>query len=176
MVHIARRRPPALGVLALMAFLGGCLGGGHPSDADLRQKFAAKQADFERVVGLLRVDATMTRVAPDFLRATGHWDAAAQGWIEDAAITPMRWEEYRALFRRLGVEQGVGANEKRTYVQFMISNEGLSIGGSSKGVAYCESPPEPLVENLDTPQRPGKAGAAYVRLTERWYLYFEWMN
>ena len=70
-------------------------------------------------MSMLADDSRMTRITPDFLWTEGSvaWPRPESQW----GISRVRWDEYKSLFRRAGLDEGALGGGK--------SNETLSIPG-----------------------------------------------
>ena len=117
-------------------------------------------------------DKQLGRVAPDFTRPD---DPAKIG------VSPERIARYRKLLSSARVSSGIEGYGPKGEVLFHVSSRGLSISGSSKGIVWCEKPPEPprlLLDDLDAylaktfPGQP-KSFTAYQRIEGNWYLYYD---
>jgi hypothetical protein len=145
----------------------------HVPDALLRANFAAHRPAFERLLAMARQDRRFFRVAHG-------WVGAHDLSNEDAArlLTPARWAAYRRLFREADLPEGMSIPPGEAgLVLFFSSAQGL-LGGSIKGYAYAEAPPEPQVASLDDPRQlhfpPGESlERRFVPLAEGWYLFYE---
>jgi len=95
---------------------------------------------------MAKEDSNMVRIAKDFT------------WTKDNAMFPRpkselgitneRWEKYKSLFYKLGLEAGI-LNYQPDRVELISSTEGLLTGGSSKGYIYLENVPDRLETSLD---------------------------
>ena len=150
-----------------------------PSDKSLAQRFNRHRSEFETLVRMLQEDADVIRIADDFTRLKDNW-----GWPRPESqwgVSRNRWNEYRKLFRRVGLRAGLQKDAVGN-VYFMAFTEGLALHGASKGFVYCGSVGNPddvflpcsehhesgLVERT-----PGR-GSSYRRLKENWYIFEDW--
>ncbi|MCB9653762.1 MAG: hypothetical protein H6729_06490 [Deltaproteobacteria bacterium] len=88
-----------------------------------------------------------------------------------------RWDEYRRLFRTLGIERGATRESEEEgaeaiYLPTKIAPRG-AVDSEEKGfVIYGPRPPDPLFTSLDSPPPPAYyAIAIYAPLKDHWYLY-----
>ena len=143
---------------ATLVLLLGC---GHPSDADLIERFRDKRSEFESLVRMAREDAeTVGTITPRYLSPSG-------------ALSNDRWAEYRSLFEELDLEGGL--NTGTSTVEIFASVRGFAFGGSDKGYLYSDRPPGKLYDSLD--DMPGHTESlvpSYRRIDENWYLYYMW--
>jgi hypothetical protein len=112
------------------------------------------------------VDDTVVRVAPTFTFPEN-----------PTGLSDERWDEYRALFRKLGSSNGICRYEKEHpgVVYVLYSDQGLAVGGSSKGYAYSPYPLEPTYESLDrSPTDLASNDYAYKRIDDHWYIFYTW--
>ncbi len=145
----------------------------HPTDSSLIANFEANEADFNRLVQMCEEDANMVRIAPEFLWRTDHagWPRPESEW----GITRERWDEYRKLFKKVDLDNGL-VNYQPDLIHMFASNKGLLTGGSSKGYAYSIKTPALIADVLDNYefQPPHKdIEVVYRRIKGNWYLYFE---
>jgi hypothetical protein len=76
-----------------------------PTDAELNQRLADHRKEFEQLVVMAEADKEVIRIAPDFTCTT-----TSTAWPRpdsELGFTPQRWDEYRHLFRALGIEAGI---------------------------------------------------------------------
>ena len=73
------------------------------TDAALKRLFVAHRTDFDKLVAMATEDARLTRIAPDFT-----WLDDDVAWPrKNGGISKQRWDEYRRLFHRVGVSEGI---------------------------------------------------------------------
>lgn len=161
-------------LLFSLVLLGGLIGQGcllgdrpHPSDDKLVANFEANEAEFNRLIEMCKEDSNMTRIADDFLWRVDHagWPRAESDW----GITRERWNEYKKLFKKVGLDNGL-VNQGKIILLF-ANNRGLLTGGSSKGYAYLSEPPRRTFDSLD--HSDDHEGIDFRPLKGNWYLYFE---
>ena len=148
---------PKLLFCGLFAFwvlsLDGC---NLPSDAKLLSKFKENRSGFGRLAIMSEQDSDLKtlslRVPPP--RDVTHTDSGLQ--------------EYKTLFRKLGLKDGfVRRDDFPTVVFSRAECEGSAIIHDCKGFAYSEKPLAPIQESLDAP--PPKV--AFKQLADNWYLF-----
>jgi hypothetical protein len=155
-------RPAAL---VMCLFLAGC--GAHPSDESLRQRFFQDEASFDKLVRMAQDDPQMTRIAPGFTWPTG----------KEVPFSTQRWGEYCDLFKKLGINDGIGRLDKQSGLMLIVNSTGIVGRGTAKGYAYSKKQLEPIVDSLDNPMpRPcvgQKDCIAFKPLKNNWYLFYE---
>jgi len=154
-------------LLILLFFITGC-DSPHPSDDALRRNFEKHEAEFDRLVQMCQEDSEMVRIADNFT-----WTKQSAAWPRpesDLGFSRDRWDEYRTLFRKVGLDNGLVSNQPDLVVLF-ASHRGIVPAGSSKGYAYYLKTPITLVDSLDA-DKPSN-GKAFMRLKGNWYLYLE---
>ena len=147
--------------------------GRHPSDEKMIAEFYRYRPEYEHLLQMLREDPGLGRVGDDFTRPANFFsgDSAYTG----SPPTGERIAEYHAVFDRLSLVAGIEGYDDKSYVSFIRSVRGLSISGSSKGIAYSEKNPELVVENLDEYWSPtGRSFTAYRRIEGNWYLWLDY--
>ena len=150
----------------LLLTVGGCGKSSHPTDDALLRNFASHEADFERLLTMIRADKKLQRVDDTWTRPE---DPSTIG------ITPERIRSYRALFSTLGIPRGFYAFHDPEHFTFLSSTRGLSVSGSAKGYAYLAQRPNLVVTNLDAYwSADGRSFTAYRHIKGSWYLYFDY--
>jgi hypothetical protein len=136
----------------------------HPTDRDMLATFQRHRAEFDRLRDMILQDHGLLRVDP---RSTSPEDPSQIG------ISRSRIAEYRALLNELGLSGGIAISEDRTTIELTASTEGFVTLGSEKGYAYSKRvDPRYVVDDLDAMSSAGN-GAAWRRIDDGWYLYFE---
>jgi len=168
--------------VALMLAAGGILSFGaacgHTSDRSLASNFYRNQASFSRLLQMAATEKSVVRIDPRFTCCPPVYAdplVPQQGPPNEGRLSGPRWEEYRALFRELGLKDGI-SKLGGGRVAFLASSVGIVNRGSSKGYLYSKAPPAPLIESLDD-RSPGPCSVqrdcdVYKRLTGNWYLFF----
>lgn len=143
----------------------------HPSDQELEANFFKNEADFDALVRMAQADPKVVRLAPDFnwLDHTAAWPRPESEW----GLSNERWDEYRKLFRKLGLPTGI-SNLQPDGVMLFASSRGLVTGGSTKGYAYFLEDPPHIVDSLERASFKDSR-IAYKRLRGHWYLFY-WVN
>jgi hypothetical protein len=154
--------------IALAAASCGLLGS-LPSDAELEAVFAQRRAQFETLAAMAEENHSVVRIAPDFT------------WLQDNVAWPRpdsqlgfsreRWDQYRNLFRELGLEAGVARTQDYPDVLFLIaSSKGLVTGGSDKGYVLSRATLPSEDRSLDAVPRENGV-PLFKHLEGGWYLY-----
>lgn len=145
----------------------------HTSDEILLKTFRENRADFELLARMAKQNSNMVRIADNF---TWTKDSAAFPRPEsELGITNERWEEYKRLFRKLGLTNGI-LNYQPDKIYFTASSQGLLTGGSSKGYAFLREEPALLsdsLDNYDFNNSKKETNFVFRRLEGNWYLYYE---
>lgn len=143
----------------------------------LAGQFKRDANSFDTLRKMAQSDLNLTRIARDFtwLRDKSNWPR------EDVGLTGARWAEYRGLFEKLHIQEGiVRTADFPGAIFFIVKSKGLCVAGSSSGYVYSELPLGPVTKSpataLDAEVRshPGQ-GYAYVfrLLTPNWYAFYE---
>jgi len=150
-----------------------------PSDQTLTKQFNKHRGELETLVSMTQQDSAVSRIAYDFI-----WRQDSVAWPRPQSewgITEDRWNEYRSLFRKIGL--GAGLNKDgQDDIYFISHTEGTVVSGSSKGFVYCrktvpaESRYLPCNEQRDSGKSEDEKGngSEYRRLAEHWYIYSDW--
>lgn len=136
----------------------------HPSDEEMVANFSNHRTEFELLRQMIIRDKGLRGV--DNKRVLLN--------VESKGIPQKRIEEYRALFRKLGLQGGVGASSDRTHISFISFFSGWVTHNSEKGYLYTEKAPEStrLVNNLDS-FKAHESRSGLRQIENNWYLYYE---
>lgn len=147
---------------------------GTPSDGGLQKEFFQHEAEFDKIAQMSNQDWHVVRITSGFT-----WLDTDAGWPrKDIGFSQQRWDEYKRLFRKLGL--GGGLSRRRDYPNSVFLNVVGSgvLGGTDKGYAYSPQPLSPILQSLDDPlpahlfDSHGHA-IAFRLLTRNWYIYRE---
>ena len=169
-------------LILLLALMTACdpfnLDKPHPSDDELIRNFQKNEADFNKLVTMSNEDSKVIRIAPDFTRLENNW-----AWPRpesELGFSKQRWDEYRTLFNKLGLQSGISRerDSESTIIFLTASSKGMTFRGSSKGYAYSEQELSPVFDSLNQnpvdPQKRQKHGVAYRKIKDHWYLSYDW--
>lgn len=152
-----------LNLLALQAFLISCRSRVE-SDVRLSRLLDENASDFNQILEMLSQDRHIQRIDFDFVTL----DTGAFWKQGDPDFSQKRWEEYRVLFRKIGLQNGIGRqNGDSPVVFFYAMCRGSAITRDCKGYAYSEKALLPTKNDLDH-EAPG---VTYKRLSDGWYLF-----
>lgn len=143
----------------------------------LSENFVRDATELERLRAMVQVDSKLTRIAPDFtwLNNNTKWPR------EDVGISEGRWNDYRSLFTRLSLSEGVLKSEDfPEAVFFIVTAKGLCTGGTSSGYVYSTRKLNVATKSIDATLReesrkdPAKHYAyAFRALKGNWYSFYE---
>ncbi|MHB8539856.1 MAG: hypothetical protein ACYDCD_02790 [Candidatus Acidiferrales bacterium] len=146
-------------------------------DPGLLANFDHNFDEFQELLRMARQDSHLIRIADDFT-----WLDSSSKWPRtDIGLSPKRWNEYRSLFEKLSLPEGIVRTADFPGAVFFIARvRGLCTGGSSAGFVYStgalastmESPSKAL--DAEARQNP-KQHYAYVfkPLKPNWYAFYE---
>lgn len=143
----------------------------------LQDSFARNIDAFEILRKMTEKDANVIRIAPDFT-----WLVSSSAWPrEDLGFSKGRWDEYRALFKKLALAEGVVRTKDFPETVFFVARaRGLCTGGSSEGYAYSTKPLSPLTESpkegliAEMEKNANKHHAFVFRpLGGNWYAFYQ---
>jgi hypothetical protein len=150
-----------------------------PSDEVLTKQFNKHRGELETLVSMTRQDSIVSLIAYDFIerRDTVSWPRPRSEW----GITENRWNEYRNLFRKIGLGRELIKDEQGD-IYFVFHSDGSVVTGSSKGLVYCPTTVAtasrylPCTEQRDSGKSEDEKGngSEYRRLADRWFIYSEW--
>lgn len=136
-------------------------------DSKLKAVFYGNRDDFNKLVLMSQQDRRVTRI--DFGFTIMDTDSGPK---RNVGLSEDRWQEYRVLFRKLGITGGLERPEAfPSAVLFYAHCEGSAIDADCKGFAYSERPLLPIATNLDKP----RYGDVFEPLGQNWYL-FRWVS
>ena len=136
------------------------------SEESLRSKFEKNFETLCEIHEMLKKDAHLVRVAPDFTRLVDDWSWPRPK--EKVGLSEVRWNTYRSLFEKAGIRDGI--QRDGPYVWFFVSAVGLSVTGASRGYVYTEEKPSRSIARLDDFH---EDDVAFIPLRCNWYL-FQW--
>jgi hypothetical protein len=150
-----------------------------PSDTSLTRQFFQREDDMNRILAMMNQDVQMNRIALDFL-----WKEDNAGWPRPEAqwgISLERWNEYRALFEKVGSQAGIIRRERSSDVMIDMWGAGIVPSGTSVSYLHCGSPGNGLEHTEPPCLKRDTAGSGqyrrlsyrYTRLTDDWYIYQE---
>jgi hypothetical protein len=120
-------------------------------------------------------DVQLTRIDPAWLMTRDHQYLT---YSPETGITEQRWDEYRRLFARNGITQGIQRDPETGDAFIIVGSFGLLDSGYSNGYLYCGPGPSHRYEPCATsrafgehPYAPGDEEYSYRRLADRWYAY-----
>lgn len=147
--------------------------GDHPSSATLIQQWRDHRQELEETLHMFLADKELGRVAPTFTRPEAP---------STVGVSVERIARYRTLLKSAGISDGIEGYGRKDDIWFRVSDRGLSISGSAKGIVWCSKPPQSpkiLVDDLDGYLKkmfPGHHNSftAYQRIDGNWYLYYDY--
>ena len=143
----------------------------QPGDAILEANFKQHESDLELLLEMSNADKKVVRISSDFT------------WLDNNAAWPRpeselgfsieRWDHYRTLFRKVGLEGGINREQSGEVIYFIVSSKGLTTHGTVKGYAFSAKQLTPIVDSLDDVTRfPKGQSVVFKKLKEHWYVYY----
>jgi hypothetical protein len=142
-----------------------------PTDARLEQVFSDNESDFKRLVHMAYVDEHVIRIAPGFtwLENDVNWPRASS----EIGFSEERWNEYRRLFEKLNLDNGLARYTDSVYL--FASSSGQVTGGIGKGYVYSMAQQHPQYDSLDNLKLSSVNGnRAFKKIRDDWYLVLQW--
>jgi hypothetical protein len=146
-------------------------------EAELETHFGPNSDALDELRVMAEQDSHLIRIAADFtdLDNKSAWPR------EDIGITEARWDEYRSLFQKLSLQEGIVRTEDFPGAIFFVAvAKGMCTGGSSAGYVYSTQELSPTsdtpTETLDKEPRniPGQYYAyVFKQLKPNWYVFYE---
>lgn len=149
----------------------------HPPDSRLIANYQSHEADFQKMIRMVKDDSNVVRISPDFtmLGDNYKWPRPES----ELGFTKERWEEYRQIFRKLELEDGVAwytIKKGPVLLLASVKSRASNSGGSTKGYAFSTEPLSPVLESLDDVRFDGTTRhpklPVYRKITDNWYLYY----
>src|ERR1700686_4756457 len=148
-----------------------------PSIETLESRFPRQRRDLETIVSMSDRDAQLTRIDPNWLQTREHQYLQ---YSPETGITRERWDEYRLLFVRNDITQGIQRDPESRDAFIIVKSVGLLNRGNSNGYLYCGPGPHhryPPCSSLqpsgEHPYSPGDEAYSFRKLADRWYAYSE---
>lgn len=152
-----------------------------PTTAELARKFGERQAMLEQLRSMAKADGEFSRITRAYVTvaATGKTESSRKAFLTD------RWRQYRDLFGRAGVRDGL-SQDAAGDVFFVAGGDGLVRAGHATGYLFCvepgstasaHSPYQPCtMAHAEAGERkfllkPRVAGYAFQKLAEHWYVF-----
>jgi len=143
----------------------------------LEARFTRDADVLDRLRRMAEQDLHLSRIAPDFT-----WLDTSTKWPRDhIGLSQERWNEYRSLFGRLSLPEGIVRTEDFPGAIFFVARvRGLCTSGSSAGYVYSAKPLTPTVEspveslNAEARASPSQHYAyVFKALKAGWYAFYE---
>jgi hypothetical protein len=152
-----------VGILAVVSclLLVGC---NLASDAKLKRAFDENRDDFDKLLNMSRQDVHVTQIGfvTTALVNDDSWPR------KDVGLSETRWDEYRRLFRKLGIKEGISHRNDLPSAVFLAADcTGSAVDIDCKGYVYSEMPLRPVKYNLDELA----PGLFFKPLSGNWYLF-----
>lgn len=146
-------------------------------DPKLLANFDQNADEFANLVAMIEQDTHLIRIASDFtwLDSNSKWPRTNIG------LSAERWNEYRSLFKKLSLSEGlVRTADFPGAIFFIARSRGLCTGGSSSGYVYSTNVLKPVTQSpakdLDAEARenPNRYYAyVFKPLKPNWYAFYE---
>ena len=143
----------------------------QPSDAILESNFKQHESDLELLLEMSNADNRVVRISSDFT-----WLANNAAWPRpesELGFSQESWDQYRTLFRKVGLESGITREKSGEVVYFIFSSKGLVPHGTEKGYTFSKKELSPTVDSLDDFTRfPKGQRVMFKKLKEHWYMFY----
>ena len=137
----------------------------HRLDSELIADFHSHKVEFESLISMIQGDRLITRIDDDW---TAPSDPSTVG------VSKARVDEYRNIFKRLGIARGFAVTANRGEIRLLVSCQGMVTRGSSKSFVYFKHPPKVVISNLDSFTKDDGTDGTWLRhIQGRWYLEFD---
>lgn len=148
-----------------------------PSMETLQSRFPKQRKDLETILAMSNQDKHLLRIDPTWLMDDAHHQYMQ--YDPASGITLTRWNEYRKLFSRNNITQGIQREPGSDDAFIMVKSEGLLDRGISNGYLFCgPRPVHRYAPCLNSSARgkhvvTGEAdeGYEFIRLDGGWYAF-----
>jgi hypothetical protein len=120
-------------------------------------------------------DSEMAVIDPTWLEFQGRSNSSQNVAI---GISPARWEEYRRIFRRNKITQGIRRYQAGGDAFIIVRSIGILDNGSSNGYLYCApgaehwyAPCTSREEHEKLDWDGGNEPYEFIKLADHWYAY-----
>jgi hypothetical protein len=174
-MHVVVRPKLILAVYcSLLMIVFGCnrSAPGDSSDAQLEIRLIKYRTDFDQLIKMADEDRGVARIAEKFYKLNSNNSSPI---FEPADMfSRTRWDQYRKLFQRLDLKNGLMRLPEYPNVIFLVPFENVLIQWGSesydKGFAYSPQPLSPSMDSLDNPN-PIRQKNTFKHLMGNWNLY-----
>jgi hypothetical protein len=144
---------------------------------ELLANFNRNADALDKLRAMAEQDSHVIRIANDFT-----WLDSSNKWPrENIGFAETRWNEYRLLFEKLSLPEGIVRTEDFAGAIFFVARvRGLCTGGSSAGYVYSTKALAPTVKsprealNAEARKNPGGHNAyVFKSLKVNWYAFYE---
>jgi hypothetical protein len=161
-------------VSGLLLFLWGCE---PPSVQTLANRFPSERKDLETIIAMSDEDFQMAVIDPSWLQLQGQDLPNVNSAV---GISSARWDEYRRIFRRNGITQGIRRYAPRGDTFLIVKSVGILDSGYSNGYLYCVpgiehryAPCSSTGQRGEQPSTGGVESYQFIKLTDQWYAFRE---
>jgi hypothetical protein len=137
--------------------------------------FPGERKELEAIIAMLDQDAQMAVIDPTWLELQGQNFPSSDKAV---GISEARWNEYRRIFRRNGITQGIRRYASGGDAFIIVKSFGMLNRGYSNGYLYCVPGADhnaylPCSSKEQRGKQSGTDGYEFIKLTDRWYAYRE---
>ncbi|MGD0789398.1 MAG: hypothetical protein ABR898_15575 [Terracidiphilus sp.] len=158
---------------ALLLLMASCT---PPSLESLTRSFPSERPDLETIIRMSDQDPGLSVIDPRWLQLRNGTQFSA--FDPRSGITEARWDEYRRIFRRDDITQGIRRYQANGDAFIIVKSEGLLDNGYSNGFVYCGPGPEhsypPCSSKQDRGNHPytqGDEAYSFIRLSDHWFAF-----
>lgn len=147
-----------------------------PSLESLARRFPSERKDLETIIWMSDQDSELAVIDPGWLQPRNGPEFVS--FDPKAGITEARWDEYRRIFRRDDITQGIRRYQAGGDAFIIVKSEGILDNGYSNGFLYCGPGPEhsyppcsSKLERGDHPYSQGDEAYSFIKLSDRLYAF-----
>ena len=148
-----------------------------PSLTTLAGRFPSQRADLETIIHMSDQDSNLAVIDPGWLANHDGLQTLTEN-DPHSGLSVERWNEYRRIFKRDDLTQGLRRFKPNGDAFIIVKSEGLLDRGYSNGYVYCGSDPEHTLPPCLSKEPRGEheasqGGEAYsfIKVADHWYVF-----
>ena len=147
-----------------------------PSLLSLARRFPSERPDLETVIHMSDQDSGLSVIDPSWLELRD--GTQFLNFDPKTGITEARWDEYRRIFRRNDIMQGIRRYQPDGDAFIIVKSMGLLERGYSNGFVHCGVGPEHSYppcsskeKHGEHPYSQGDEAYSFIKVADRWYAF-----
>jgi hypothetical protein len=159
---------------AILLLMASCT---PPSITTLAGRFPNQRADLETIIRMSDQDPDLAVIDPGWLNSRSGQQVLGDN-DPKSPLSVQRWNEYRRIFKRNDLTQGLRRFKQNGDAFIIVKSEGLLDRGYSNGYVFCGSDsehtlPPCLSKDPRGEHTTSQGGEAYsfIKVADRWYVF-----